>query len=124
MFMQHITFYYFFALCILNKNKITTLIELFLFVCFFVCYIVKGPAPIQIPAVIYTGGSMTLTCGPPNIQMGQISDSKWTFNGQKIIKSTRFEITSGLISKLTVNNVILADIGKSAAPAELSFLFL
>lgn len=67
---------------------------------------------------------MTLTCGPPNVQMGQISASEWTFNGQKIKKSTRFEITSGSISKLTVNNIILADIGKLVTPLEFFFLFL
>lgn len=67
---------------------------------------------------------MTLTCGPPNVEMGQISASEWTFNGQKIKQSTRFEITSGSISKLTVNNIILADIGKLVTPLEFFFLFL
>lgn len=58
---------------------------------------------------------MTLTCGPPtNIDVGQISGSEWTFNGQEIKDSMRININiSGMKSILTVKNVILADIGKS-----------
>lgn len=113
--MQHINLLLFFVLCILNLNNNSNQFSFF--------YIVIGPAPIQIPSIIYTGDRMTLTCGPPSIQIGQISASEWTFNGQKIKKSTRFEITSGSISKLTVDNVILADIGKLVTPLELFFLF-
>lgn len=80
---------------------------------FFFFYILQGRATIQIPATVYTGKNMTLTCGPPDIDLGQISASEWTFNGQKIENGKRFEITSGRIYTLTVNNVILADIGKS-----------
>lgn len=58
---------------------------------------------------------MTLTCGPPaNIDVGQISGSEWKFNGWELKDSMRIKITiSGMKSMLTVNNVILADIGKS-----------
>lgn len=68
---------------------------------------------------------MKLTCGPPNIDIGQISSSEWTFKGQQIKEGERFEITNGSsISTLTVNNVILADIGKSLTPVEFLFPFL
>uniref|UniRef100_H3C5V0 Uncharacterized protein n=1 Tax=Tetraodon nigroviridis TaxID=99883 RepID=H3C5V0_TETNG len=67
---------------------------------------------LQMPAIIYTGKNMTLTCGSSKIDLGEISASEWTFNGQKIENGKRFEIiTSGAISTLAVNNVILADIG-------------
>lgn len=58
---------------------------------------------------------MTLTCGPPtNLDVGQISGSEWKYNGQEIKDSIRIQITtSGMKSMLQVNNVILADIGKS-----------
>lgn len=58
---------------------------------------------------------MTLTCGPPkNITLGQISASVWKFKGLEIKNSGRIKITaSGTKSILTVNNVILADIGES-----------
>lgn len=67
---------------------------------------------------------MKLTCGPPNIDIGQISAFEWTLNGQQIKESMRFEITAGSISTLTVNNVIFADIGKSLTPMEFIFPFL
>lgn len=67
---------------------------------------------------------MTLTCGPPDIDLGQISSSKWTFNGQKIENGKRFEITSGAIYTLRVNNVILADIGMAVTGMEFTFLYL
>ena len=65
---------------------------------------------------------MTLTCGPPDIDLGQISASEWTFNGQKIENGKRFKITSGLVYTLTVNNVIHSDIGKGVTETELIFL--
>lgn len=64
---------------------------------------------------------MKLTCGPSSIDIEQISASEWTLNGQQIKEGMRFEITSGSISTLTVNNVILADIGKSLTPMEFIF---
>lgn len=67
---------------------------------------------------------MTLTCGPPYIDLGQISASEWTFKGQKIENGKRFEITSGRIYTLTVNNVILADIGTAVNQMEFTFLHL
>lgn len=57
---------------------------------------------------------MTLTCGPPtNIEVGETTGYKWRFNGWEIKDSNRLRITiSGMTSSLTINNVILADIGK------------
>lgn len=76
------------------------------------------------PAIIYTGKNMTLTCGSSKIDLGEISASEWTFNGQKIENGKRFEIiTSGAISTLAVNNVILADIGKAVTEMEFTFLY-
>lgn len=91
---------------------------------FFFFLILQGRATIRIPAIIYTGKSMTLTCGPPDIDLGQISSSEWTFEGQKIKNGTRFEITSGVIYTLTVSNVILADIGMAITEMELTFPYL
>ncbi|XP_078130150.1 uncharacterized protein LOC144533010 [Sander vitreus] len=66
---------------------------------------------ISIP-LTYTGTSMTLTCGPPDINVGQISGSEWKLNGKKITESARIKVnTSGNVSMLTVHNVILADNG-------------
>lgn len=67
---------------------------------------------------------MTLTCGPPDTDLGQISASEWTFNGWKIENGKRFDITSGRIYTLTVNNVILADIGTAVNPMAFTFLDL
>lgn len=64
---------------------------------------------------------MTLTCGPPEIDLGQISASEWSFNGAKIQKSMRFEITSGTISTLTVKDVILADEGMAVTETTFTF---
>lgn len=73
----------------------------------------KGPTPITFPALTYTGNSMTLTCGDPEINVGEISQSTWKHYGSEIKDSVRIKITaSGAESNLTVNNVILADIGK------------
>lgn len=65
---------------------------------------------------------MTFTCGPPEIDLGDISASEWTFNGRKIENCKRFEITSSAMYTLSVNNVILADIGKPVT--EMGFMFL
>lgn len=102
--------------------RCTSSLSSFLF--FFIFYILQGRATIQIPATVYTGKNMTLTCGPPDIDLGQISASEWTFNGQKIENGKRFEITSGWIYTLTVNNVILADIGTAVNQMEFTFLHL
>ncbi|XP_060908739.1 adhesion G protein-coupled receptor F5-like [Labrus mixtus] len=74
----------------------------------------NSPTPISRPELTYTGNSMTLTCGPPptNINVGHISVAKWKFNGQEIKNSGRIKITTlSTMSLLTVNNVILLDIG-------------
>uniref|UniRef100_A0A8C9XAZ4 Adhesion G protein-coupled receptor F5 n=1 Tax=Sander lucioperca TaxID=283035 RepID=A0A8C9XAZ4_SANLU len=72
----------------------------------------NSQTPITIPVLTYTGTSMTLTCGPPDINVGQINGSEWKFNGKKITESARIKVnTSGNVSILTVDNVILADIG-------------
>lgn len=67
---------------------------------------------------------MSLTCGPPEIDMGQISASEWTFNGQKIENGKRFEITSGAVYTLRVNNVIFADSGMAITEMEFTFFYL
>lgn len=76
----------------------------------------KGPTSIMIPNLTYTGSSMKLTCGPPpeNIDVGQIYESEWKFQELTIRNGGRIEIvTDDNVSVLTVNNVILADTGKS-----------
>ncbi|XP_039638413.1 adhesion G protein-coupled receptor F4-like [Perca fluviatilis] len=72
----------------------------------------NSQTPISIPQITYTGTSMTLTCGPPEINVGQINGSEWTLNQGEITESARIKVnTSGMVSMLTVDNVILADIG-------------
>ncbi|XP_026197143.1 uncharacterized threonine-rich GPI-anchored glycoprotein PJ4664.02-like isoform X2 [Anabas testudineus] len=66
--------------------------------------------PISTSGLIYTGSSMVLTCEPPSgiINKG----STWTFNSLQIKSNSRITITdTGSLSTLTVNNVILDDIG-------------
>ncbi|XP_027140127.1 uncharacterized protein adgrf8 [Larimichthys crocea] len=71
----------------------------------------NNPTPFSFPGVTYTGNSMMLTCGHDNIDVG-IFRSEWKFNGRVIQNRNRFEITdSSTKSSLTVNNIILADIG-------------
>ncbi|XP_067427681.1 adhesion G protein-coupled receptor F5-like isoform X2 [Thunnus thynnus] len=74
----------------------------------------NSPTSISIPNLTYTGKAMTLTCGPPpeNINIGQISDSRWKFRGLRIEGSGRFTITTpDNTSVLRIDNVILADAG-------------
>lgn len=76
----------------------------------------RSPTPLRISDPIFTGRTMNLTCGPPDIDVGTISDSDsvWTFDGRNISSdsSDRIEITKdGSESNLTVNNIILADAG-------------
>ncbi|XP_042246628.1 uncharacterized protein LOC121882433 isoform X1 [Thunnus maccoyii] len=74
----------------------------------------NSPTSISFPNLTYTGKAMTLTCGPPpeNINIGQISDSRWKFRGLRIKGSGRFTITtSDNTSVLRIDNVILADAG-------------
>lgn len=56
---------------------------------------------------------MTLTCSAPTyIDVGETTGYEWKFNGREIKDSDRLSITiSGMKSSLTINNVILADIG-------------
>uniref|UniRef100_A0A3B4TZB3 Adhesion G protein-coupled receptor F5-like n=1 Tax=Seriola dumerili TaxID=41447 RepID=A0A3B4TZB3_SERDU len=73
----------------------------------------RSPTSISIPNLTYTGNTMTLTCGPPKkMNVGKIDSSAWKFKGREIKDDGRMEITtSDNISKLKVNNVILADRG-------------
>lgn len=74
----------------------------------------KGKKPIRFPTLTYTGQSMTLTCGPPDVSIGEISGAIWKFNGRTIEGGPRVNIiSSSTDSKVTVNNVIPADSGKS-----------
>lgn len=73
----------------------------------------KGQTPITSPGYVYTGNSMTLTCGPPSVNVGDISGFVWTINGQKINNDGRDIITNtGNMSNLTINNVVIFDNGK------------
>lgn len=73
----------------------------------------KGNKLMSFPARSFTGKSMTLTCGPPDINIGEISGSMWKFNGREIKDGDRIDIISSIRdSKVTVNDVILADSGK------------
>ncbi|XP_029985105.1 uncharacterized threonine-rich GPI-anchored glycoprotein PJ4664.02-like isoform X3 [Sphaeramia orbicularis] len=65
--------------------------------------------------ITYTGKTMRLQCGPPpeNIDVGQINGAEWRFKG-RVIDSDSGRLTASTKtseSELTVNNVILADIG-------------
>ncbi|XP_035534980.1 adhesion G protein-coupled receptor F5-like [Morone saxatilis] len=74
----------------------------------------NSPTPISPPPdILYTGNTMTLTCGPPEgLAIGTISRSGWKFNGREIKNNTRIKMTiSGKQSLLTIQNVVLADIG-------------
>lgn len=80
----------------------------------------KGMTPItrvpEAPEFIYTGSSMTLICSPPqDLNVGNISDSDWRFNGLEItLDSDRIETSlSDRQSTLKINEVILGDVGKS-----------
>uniref|UniRef100_UPI0037E7FD21 adhesion G protein-coupled receptor F5-like n=1 Tax=Semicossyphus pulcher TaxID=241346 RepID=UPI0037E7FD21 len=76
--------------------------------------IYKSATPLNLPDLIYTGNTMTLKCGPPpfNITVGRISGAQWKFNGREIKNSERIKTTtSSMMSLLTVNSVILPDIG-------------
>uniref|UniRef100_A0A673BQU0 Adhesion G protein-coupled receptor F5-like n=1 Tax=Sphaeramia orbicularis TaxID=375764 RepID=A0A673BQU0_9TELE len=66
-------------------------------------------------SITYTGKTMRLQCGPPpeNIDVGQINGAEWRFKG-RVIDSDSGRLTASTKtseSELTVNNVILADIG-------------
>lgn len=62
----------------------------------------------------FTGKSMTLTCGPPDIDIGEISVSMWKFNGSEIKDGGRIGIISSMNdSKVTVKDVHPTDSGKS-----------
>lgn len=89
-------------------------------------YFLQGPTSISYPDLTYTGNTMTLLCGPPqNIDVGQISDSEWTFRGREIKNGIRMKITtSDRKSMLKVNNVILADTGKSKLAVFLDLRFI
>ncbi|XP_068199381.1 uncharacterized protein [Antennarius striatus] len=73
----------------------------------------NSSTPISFPSLTYTGNNMTLTCGPPdNVNVGDISASEWRFRGREITGSGRIIVgVSDRQSFLTINNVILADIG-------------
>lgn len=63
--------------------------------------------------ITYTGNTMRLRCGPPpeNIDVGQINGAEWRFKG-RVIDNTRLTASTGTSeSVLTVNKVIVADIG-------------
>ncbi|XP_051264208.1 uncharacterized protein LOC127367939 isoform X50 [Dicentrarchus labrax] len=75
----------------------------------------NSPTPISPPPdILYTGNTMRLTCDEPpeSLAMGTISVSRWKFNGREIKNNRRIKITiSGKKSLLTIQNVVLADIG-------------
>lgn len=73
----------------------------------------KGNKRIRFPARTFTGQAMTLTCGPPEFSVGEISGAIWKLNNRIIEGSPRIDtISSTTDSKLTVNNVVHADSGK------------
>ncbi|XP_047430352.1 uncharacterized protein LOC124999485 [Mugil cephalus] len=71
-----------------------------------------SPTGIELPGRTFTGNSMALFCGPPDIDVGATSGWTWKFKGVEIM-SARFrkESLPENRSRLTVSNVILADIG-------------
>lgn len=66
---------------------------------------------------------MTMTCGRlKDIDVGQISGSWWKLNGREIKDSARIKKSdSNTASTLTVNNVILADIGESKTESQMYY---
>lgn len=76
----------------------------------------KGLSPIPPPAQTYTGKTMTLTCGPPDTDVGDISRHEWKFEGLPVVLTRRKINLSGKQSTLTITNVISADAGRSAGP--------
>ncbi|XP_029966722.1 adhesion G protein-coupled receptor F5-like [Salarias fasciatus] len=67
--------------------------------------------PINKPATTFTSQDMTLTCGPPEVDVGRISDSQWKLDGSEIMDGRRQIVLDNNISTLTVTNVIRADDG-------------
>ncbi|XP_068432864.1 adhesion G protein-coupled receptor F5-like [Clinocottus analis] len=61
----------------------------------------------------YTGQSMEMKCNPNDVNVGKISKSTWTFNGNKIQdESQRYTISrSNVSSTLKIDNVISSDRG-------------
>ena len=73
----------------------------------------KGNEPVTLPSLTYTGGTMMLSCGSADIDMGKVSAAEWKFN-RRVIKGGRSQIRIlDRQSTLTIKNVILADAGKS-----------
>ncbi|XP_034017799.1 uncharacterized threonine-rich GPI-anchored glycoprotein PJ4664.02-like [Thalassophryne amazonica] len=70
--------------------------------------------PLSFPSITYTGSKLKVTCSQPdNLDVGQLSDSVWKINGNKLKDNSRVEIiTSNRASTLNINNVILADSGR------------
>lgn len=71
-------------------------------------------APIAAPGATFTSRTMTLTCGPPEVDVGTISGSEWKFQGFEIRQTGRREISfskNSNESTLTVENVIQSDNG-------------
>uniref|UniRef100_A0A3Q1GE32 Adhesion G protein-coupled receptor F5-like n=1 Tax=Acanthochromis polyacanthus TaxID=80966 RepID=A0A3Q1GE32_9TELE len=70
-----------------------------------------SPTPLNVSGPIYTGGTMMLTCGPPDIDVGTISGSVWKFEGLAINSDRIKATTADRQSTLMVNNAIPADAG-------------
>lgn len=68
--------------------------------------------PIEKPDFTFTTRDLRLTCGPPEVNVGDIDNSKWTFNGFEVMGDRRQVTLSGSMSTLTVMNVIQADQGE------------
>lgn len=71
------------------------------------------------PTTIYSGGTMTLECGPPpdTVKMGTITNVEWKRNGRVLTSTGRFTINTedfaSQKTKLAIKNVIAEDEGKS-----------
>ncbi|XP_045067108.1 uncharacterized protein adgrf6 [Coregonus clupeaformis] len=78
----------------------------------------SNPALSYTPTPIYSGGTMTLECGPrpDTVNMGTIKNVEWKRKGRVLTSTGRFTIyTDSLISqktKLDIRNVIADDDGK------------
>lgn len=67
--------------------------------------------PIDQPETTFTSQDMTLTCGPPEVDVGTITASEWRLNGFEIVGGRRQINLADNISMLTVTNVIRSDNG-------------
>ena len=78
-----------------------------------------GSTLITFTSPVYTGQTLTLTCGPPppDLDIGVLSGRTWTLDTNPVQDGGRFLITttttnSGSISQLEISSLVSADRGE------------